>query len=519
MLGNCTLQVPVTLVRFLANLSISPQRSGTSSAALKAEGKSRLRSPKSMYDARRAAGWSMFSRDVLWAFTFFAAFAISEAQRPAATLPDAPKLNLQTQPTTVPKNAGSAPTSNPDLTREEAEQEAIKHNPHISVAALVARAQTEHVRVTRSALYPALNGDLTGVDAQEASRISSGSLTASRLLYHVGAGVQLDQLITDFGRTRNLIASSSFEAKAADQRSQATRDDIVLATDMAFYRALRAQATLMVAESTVKARKDVTDQVSAMTASKLKSTLDQSFAEVNLSQAQMFYLDAQNEYEASIASLNELLGTTNDTHYDLVDDKALPQPIAPTADAVIAMALQQRPDLIALADMHEADVRFAHAQRDQLLPTVSGLGVVGVTPVGSKQYFTDSWYGAAGVNIALPIFNGFKFHAEAAEADLRAQASDEHHRALVDQVVRDVRTAWLTAQSAQQRMSVSAQLLKQANVALDLANTRYQLGLSSIVELSQAQLQQTQAQIDDANARFEYEQDLAALRFESGSQP
>ena len=68
-------------------------------------------------------------------------------------------------------------------------------------------------------------------------------------------------------------------------------------------------------------------------------------------------------------------------------------------------------------------------------------------------------------------------------------------------------------------MAVSAQLLKQANVALDLANTRYQLGLSSIVELSQAQLQQTQAQIDDASARFEYEQDLAALRFESGSQP
>lgn len=468
---------------------------------------------------REPAGWSMFSCYALWALTFFAAFAASEAQRPAATLPDAPNLNLQAQLSTVPKSVVNAPTADPVLTRRQAEQEAIRNNPHISVAALLARAQAEHVRVTRSALYPAFNGDLTGVDAQEASRISAGSLTASRLLYHVGAGVRMDQLITDFGQTRNLIASSSFEAKAADQRSLATRDDIVLATDMAFYRALRAQATLMVAESTVKARQDVTDQVSAMTASKLKSTLDQSFAEVNLSQAQMFYLDAQNEYEASIASLNDLLGTTNDTHYELVDDAAPLQPIAPTAQAVITMALQQRPDLIALADAHEADVRFAHAQRDQLLPTVSGLGVVGTTPVSSQQYFPDKWYGAAGVNIAVPIFNGFKFHAEAAQASLQAKASDEQHRALVDEIVRDVRTAWLTAQSAQQRMAVTAQLLKQANVALDLADTRYRLGLSSIVELSQAQLQQTQAQIEDANARFEYEQDLAALRFESGSQP
>ncbi len=65
-------------------------------------------------------------------------------------------------------------------------------------------------------------------------------------------------------------------------------------------------------------------------------------------------------------------------------------------------------------------------------------------------------------------------------------------------------------------MTVTAEFLKEANTALDLADTRYRLGLSSIVELSQAQLQQTQAQIADANARFEYEADLAALRFQSG---
>jgi outer membrane protein len=106
-----------------------------------------------------------------------------------------------------------------------------------------------------------------------------------------------------------------------------------------------------------------------------------------------------------------------------------------------------------------------------------------------------------------------------AEADLRAKASDEQSRQLTDRIVRDVRTAWLSTMTAQQRMSVTAELLKEANTSLDLAQTRYQLGLSSIVELSQAQLQQTQAQIEDANARFEYEADLATLRFQSGSQP
>ena len=123
------------------------------------------------------------------------------------------------------------------------------------------------------------------------------------------------------------------------------------------------------------------------------------------------------------------------------------------------------------------------------------------------------------MNVSVPIFNGFKFRAQASEADLRAKMSDEQSRVLVDRIVRDVRTAWLTANTAQQRMAVTAEFLKEANTALDLADTRYRLGLSSIVELSQAQLQQTQAQIAEANARFDYEADLAALRFQIGSQP
>jgi outer membrane protein len=405
------------------------------------------------------------------------------------------------------------------LTRQQAEQLALKNNPRISVAALIALAQKQVVRETRSGELPSLYGNGTAVGAEEGSRISSGTLTASRLLNHVGAGVQLTQLITDFGRTPNLVASSSLQAKAAEQNAEATREDIVLATDLAFYNALEAQATLQVANSTVNERQNIGDQVNALTASKLKSTLDQSFAQVNLSQAKLLVLDSQNQADAAMASLNDILGTTVDHHYHLVDDQSSPAAVAPSAEAVIALALQQRPDLKALQLTHEADVRFSRAQHEQLLPTVSALGTVGSVPVGSDTYFSPNWYGAAGVNVSIPIFNGFRFHAEAAEANLRAKASEEQSRQLVDRIVRDVRTAWLASNTAEQRMSVTAELLKEANMALDLAQTRYKLGLSSIVELSQAQLQQTQAQIADANARFEYEADLATLRFQSGSQP
>src|SRR5580700_1745418 len=232
----------------------------------------------------------MHSRLLFAALYFAFNITPAKAQQGAVPLPDAPQFPAQAQPATPTPNlpvanpvtaSSSTPPpvpTGPPLTRQQAEQLALKNNPRITVAGLLALAQKQVVRETRSALLPTLNGNVTGVDAEEASRISAGTLEASRLLYHVGAGVDLNQLITDFGRTRNLVASSSFGAKATEQNSMATREDIVLAADIAFYNALEAQATLQVAKSTVKARQAVGDQVNALTASKLKSTLDQSFA-------------------------------------------------------------------------------------------------------------------------------------------------------------------------------------------------------------------------------------------------
>jgi outer membrane protein len=441
----------------------------------------------------------------------------------AQSLPEPPRPQFALQVATKISSATTAEAHLPHtLTRAQAEQMALKNNPRISEAGLLALAQKEVVRETRSAELPSAFGSISAVKAEEAGRVSSGSLTSSRLLDHAGAGVTLSQLVTDFGHTRNLVASSSLQASAAEQSALATKEEVVLAVDLAFYRALEAEATLKVAQSTVSARSDVSQQITALTASKLKSTLDQSFAEVSLSQAQLLVLDAQNQADAAMAALEDVLGSTGGDGYTLLDDDAAPE-LAPTAESVLTQAMQQRPDLRAQQLTHEADVKYARAQWEQLLPTISATGVAGYTPWapadGATNYFPQDWYGAMGVNLNVPIFNGFKFHAEAHEADYRAQASSERARQLTDQIARDVRTSWLMAKTARQRMAVTRQIVQQASSAADLAQTRYNLGLSSIVELSQAQLQLTQAQIDDAGARFAYEADLATLRFQEGTQP
>ena len=154
-----------------------------------------------------------------------------------------------------------------------------------------------------------------------------------------------------------------------------------------------------------------------------------------------------------------------------------------------------------------------------MLPSITTAGTLGSVPVRTDQYYISNWWGAIGVNMDIPIFNGFLYSSQAREAEDRAKAASENSRDLRDRIVRDVHTAWLDANTAYQRVAVTAQLVTEANLGLQLAQSRYTLGLSSIVELSQAQLQQTSAEIDNSNARYQYRFALATLNYQVGTAP
>ena len=395
----------------------------------------------------------------------------------------------------------------------------VKNNPRVSVGRLLALAQHQVVRETRAAELPTATASITAVDAENATRISAGSLTASRLFEHAGAGGGFTQLILDFGRTRNLVASSKLQEKAQNANALATTEDIVMATDQAFYNALQAQALLKVSQQNVDTRNTTDVQVKEMTRNKLKSTLDASFADVNLSQAKLLLLDAQNNADSTMAALDAVLGLDRQVNYELIDDTTPLQAPPPDVDQLLQTGLQQRPDLQALNYDQEAAVKFSHAQRDQLFPSISAAGTAGSVPIRPAQYYITNWWGAIGVNMNIPIFNGFLYTAQAKEASIRAQAASEQSRDLRDQIVRDIRTSWLAANTAFQRVAVTADLLKQANLALGLAETRYKLGLSSIVELSQAQYQQTDAAIGNTNAQYQYRLAVATLNYQIGETP
>src|SRR5579884_2127929 len=214
----------------------------------------------------------------------------------------------------------------PTLTLQDAEAMAIKNHPQVLAAQQLAQAANQVITENRAAYFPTLNGEITGVEGNQQSRIGAGSLSASRIIPRFGQGVQVAQLISDSGRTPNLVASARLQAQSQAQNAAATQFDVMLAVAQDYYDVLRAQATIKVAEQTVAARQLLVNQVTTLAHNGLRSELDVGFADVNLSEAKLLLIRAQDALQSAYAELGRALGSSQPANYTLVEQPLPPGP-------------------------------------------------------------------------------------------------------------------------------------------------------------------------------------------------
>lgn len=400
------------------------------------------------------------------------------------------------------------------LTLSDAEQIALRAHPRIQSASLTAEAAKTRVTQARSAYYPQVAANVTGVGAEPNSTVGAGAVTTSSMSSRLGSGVVLSQLVTDFGRTGSLAATAKLHAQAQDQVTADTRAHILLEVQQAYYEALGSSEVLKVAQADLANRRLTLRQVQALAQSAMKSTLDVSFAEVAVSQAELEEYRAENEVKASQARLAAAIGSQQNETFELAD-QPLPAPLNPDLNALISEAIKDRPDLNALSLDRDAAQRFADAEKRLKYPSISVLGVAGAIPAHEAPLRGS--YSGAGINLNIPILNGGLFSARRNEAEFRAQAAGNDVKDLSILITRDVRVAWLDANDAFRRLDVTARMVREADQALRLAQLRYNAGLGSIVELNQAQLSQTSAEIAAASAKYEYMARRAALDFAIGA--
>lgn len=402
------------------------------------------------------------------------------------------------------------------LTLADAEKTALKYHPEIAQANYLLLASQEVVKETRAGYFPTANiyADAVGAN-MEGARILAGGLNNPSVYDRGAGGVQVNQLITDFGRTANLTASSKYQARAESQNANTTREEVLLQVDASYFGAIQAQAVLHVAQQTLNTRLVLLDQITALATNKLRSELDVSFAQVEVQQARLLVEKSQNDADAAMATLSTALGYSEFHEFQLADETPAAGGATNDISDLVQTALSRRPELLSLRYDRDAATRFARSQRDARLPTVEAVGVAGYAPWRDDKDLRDD-YAAGGVQLNLPIFAGGYYVAKQREAELRAQADDALLRSVENNVIRDVRIAWLDVNDALEQLHTTEELRANAAEAFTLAQARYQSGLSSIVELSDAQLNLTSAQIAETNARYNVLIQQANLNYQTG---
>jgi outer membrane protein len=239
---------------------------------------------------------------------------------------------------------------------------------------------------------------------------------------------------------------------------------------------------------------------------------------VNLSEAQLLLIRAQDGLKQAFADLSRALGQdTSPDRYTLVEEAGSPT-LPPDLNALVTEAIQNRPELADLRLRYEAAQKFETAEHDLKKPNVNLIAVGGALPyLDQNPRVSPEGYEGVAVNVEIPIFNGHLFSAREQAAHYESLAANQRLRDLRQQVEHDVKVAWLNASAASQRIPVTEELVAQSQLSLTLAEGRYNLGLASIVEITQAQLSLTQAQIENISAGYDYRSAWASLQYTLGA--
>ncbi|HET7318288.1 MAG TPA: TolC family protein, partial [Nitrospirota bacterium] len=248
---------------------------------------------------------------------------------------------------------------------------------------------------------------------------------------------------------------------------------------------------------------------------------DVTRAEVDVNTARLGMINAGNDVRLRTIALYNAMGT--DPKGDIEIEDILSRPTAfPSLDQMQAEALNNRPEMQkATADIQAAQARVRAAESNYL-PTLSANGAYNwahgrsettlpAGPLGGGEFQSDirnSWN--AGIVLSMPLFEGGLTQGRVSEARANLRALEAQRDGLRQSILLEVNQAFADLDSASARISVMESSRQKAKENLELAEGRYQAGISQSLEVTDAQVAYIKAETDNAQALYDYQ--LAAAR-------
>lgn len=438
---------------------------------------------------------------------------------------------------------------------EEAVRVGLAHHPLIEQARAASEAAGAQARQTAGRLYPWLEasvaqgaGSLRVRSSDGADIHATGDLANSFLrgllnraeLHKYGGGrgfaltgalpkhnqnmttggLILNQLITDFGTTAHHILASRATEAATEQTVLTNKALVILNVQQAYLTCLMQQRLVEIARETLEQRKVIQDRIQALYKKQLKSKLDLDLVTVEVKNAELGLIKAQNDLTQAFASLNNAMGVEGPDRYQLE-----PVPVAvvplPALEELVEEGLKNRPELKGGRDRVQVTEELLKAVQALHYGEISGVGVLGLTHYytvhdsGVKDNENDPIWGV-GVSARLPLFTGFKIQNQILEADHRKGEAEQELQNLANQVALQTIRAGLNLKTAAEQIGLERERVAFAKEAVDLAEERYKLGLSSIVEVVRATTALFDAENRLAEAQYVYKKSQALVAYAAG---
>lgn len=423
----------------------------------------------------------------------------------------------------LPLQAGS------ELTLKQAISIALKYHPRIREAAENFNAALARVGEARSFLGPqvlAVGQDLGSTDngigntsyydpegAFPRVTGSNHDLPANDFTQRWNAsnnymaGVAVSQFLFDFGRRSGFVSQRRFEADSVSAAEQLAELDLIFEVAQRYFEVLQAKQLIRVYEKAVEQREFHLHEAQVKASAGLRPQLDVYVTQAEVERAQLNLVDARNAYGDAKVALNNALGLSDCAPEYHLKDVLTYSPVAETSQPLIATALRLRPDLKSLDEQAKALGAEIVEYKSDYYPTVSAQS--GYSAMSTGLPATNNFN--VGIVITWPLFNSFLTTDQISEAKARERAIQDAIEDLRQQVILQVQTAFLNWQASLQRIEWAQKALAASSAQLELADKRYEAGLTNIIELEDAQRHYTYDDAAYASALYGFSVALAAV--------
>ncbi|HLC27242.1 MAG TPA: TolC family protein [bacterium] len=399
------------------------------------------------------------------------------------------------------------------LSVEQAVQIALQQHPSLRASQFTVQASQARVGEAQSGFFPqlGLSGQYTrsGVELPFDNR-SVGTTTAGSSNSY-GMNLTMTQTLEDFGRTAQSTNAAKENLHSSQEDLNSVRNQLIFNVKQAYNQLLAAKRLVVVNEQTVAQFQKSLDQANGYYEVGIRTRFDVTSAQVNLSNGQLNLIQARNNLALARVTLNNALGISNDSSYDLIDNLDF-SPVSYKLPDMLLQAETNRPELKSLQAKRQSAEASLRLSQANFLPTLSGNAGYGTS--GKQFPLSRSWN--VGAVLSFNIFSGFLTKQQVAEA----RANVENFRAQEDNqrltVRLEVQQAFLNLQQAQEQVRVTELIVRQAQENLELAQGRYQAGVGTLLDESNAQVSLTNARTSNVQALYNYKTAQASLEKAAG---